>query len=262
MFPRVFHSRKAAFHNEPCVEYRLQTRVLMRLTTLLLIIAMSTPAAAQNGVRSPRGFSVGVAAGGSAFTDFQRSNFQAQRLSANGIEQQEFSRRIGAHTSGSVAGYLAFWPAQSWGLRAYASYTPSRFQEMISSAAAQFSQEPAGTEMAPLRIVNYQAQALFRLPTIKGRVMPYGIVGGGVVHYSLSGSGGVPSEAGDRFDSGSETRGAASFGVGAMLQMRRRGWGLNFELLDNMSRTPLDSGPVRNTSSLSFTVGLSLLLSQ
>ncbi|HEX6559961.1 MAG TPA: hypothetical protein VF021_10875 [Longimicrobiales bacterium] len=232
----------------------------MKYAAILLVGLWAAPAIAQNGVRSPQGFSIGVAAGGSAFSDFQRSNFQAQRLSASGVEQQEFSRRVGAHTSGSVAGYLAFWPAQNWGLRLYGAYTPSRFEEIISRSAAEFTNAPSADTMAALAVENYQAQALFRLPTIKGRVMPYGIVGGGVMRYTAKNNGVVPAEAATAFSSGRQTKTAASIGAGAMLQMRRRGWGLNFELIDNISRTPMASGPVRNPSSVSFTVGLSLLL--
>ena len=208
-----------------------------------------------------------MAGGGAAFTDFQRSELTASRLDASGeVSEQDFSRRIGAHTTGTIAGWLGYWPASTWGLRVYGSFTPTRFQTIISRSAAEFigvdRLNPDTTQFASLSIAAVQLQAVFRFPVIHGKVMPYGVVGGGTVRYSVpDGSEPVPVEAGTDLGPGTRQQFAGTFGAGAMLQTRRTGWTINFELMDKLSRTPIRSGPVRVLNAASFTIGLSWHLS-
>jgi hypothetical protein len=133
--------------------------------------------------------------------------------------------------------------------------------------------------LAPLSISMYQAQLLFRLPTIRSRVMPYGIVGAGRTHYAVGHGDPVPEEAVDDFGSGSRNRMAATLGLGAMINMRREGWGLNFELTNQISQTPIKGAsesseiadnarlledprrsPVGHINTVSFMVGITRLL--
>ena len=239
---------------------------IMKWPVAVLSLLVASPALAQTGFRSPQGWSLGIRAGGSAFTDFQRTDVEGARFSTAGlVEARAFSRRVGAQTATSLAGSLSYWPNRNWGLRLNAIYSPSRFETIIPESAAQFMGEPRSSSdsarLAPLTIMSYQAQAVFRMPTIHNRVMPYGLIGGGVLRYSPH-SGDQPAETGKTFQSGPLLRAAASFALGAQLPMRRQGWGLNFELMDQMSRTPVTGGPVKMFNALSFTVGATVMLHQ
>lgn len=245
---------------------------------------VASEADAQTGVRPPRGWSFGVFAGGSAFTDFQRGTVRATRVgSAGEIEFRDFPRSVGAQTAVIAGGILAYWPNKNWGVRAQASYAPSRFETVIPQSDAQFMGMPRSSEdsarLAPLTISMYQAQLLFRLPTIRNRVMPYGIVGGGQTRYTIGSGDPVPEEAVEDFGSGSRNRLAATVGLGAMINMRRKGWGLHFELTNQISQTPIKGAsetseiaenarlledprrsPVGHINTVSFMVGVSRLL--
>lgn len=218
----------------------------MRLqSTLLMLLFFAGPTFGQNGVRPPQGLSLGLAAGGSAFTAFHRTP-DAGRLSA--------------HTSGVFTGNVAFWPSKNWGLRVQVNHAPSRFEQI--GPEPQLVADTA--RLAGLSIWSYQGQVNFRMPTIKSRIMPYGIVGGGVVKYSAErDQDPIPPAAMSDFSAGSRTVPSGVLGVGARVQTRRNGWALNFELVDQLSRTPIsgtDGSQVKVTNAASFTVGLSWTL--
>lgn len=263
MFPLVSHNRKRVFKSggAPFANGPRMTRLL-----LLSVLIAASPLQAQSGVRPPNGWSLGVFAGGAAFTDFQRSTVQTATLSKSGQAMaREFPRSVGAETSGALAGTLAYWPGNNWGFRLRGSYMPTRFETIIPQSEAEFLNQPRssadGEAFRAINITAYDGQVLFRLPTIRHRVMPYGIVGGGVVRYSLrSGSEPVPDEARTDFEAGAPTRPAVTVGLGAMLGLQRPGWGLHFELMDQMARTPVrgtSDDSVNMTSSLTFMVGAS-----
>jgi hypothetical protein len=239
----------------------------MKLLVAVMAIIFATPVYGQNGVHPPQGWSLGVAAGGAAFTDFQRSELVATRVSAAGtVEQRDFPTRIGAETTGTLSAFLSYWPNGSWGLRAYGTYSPSHFQTVMTRSAAEFTggSRLAGdsTGFAALRITSYQLQAVFRLPIIHGKVMPYGIVGGGENTYVVpNGNAPVPELAQNELATGTRHQAAGSVGLGTMLQTRRPGWALHFELLDRFSHTPVTDGPVRMLNAVTFTLGLSWKLS-
>lgn len=259
------------------------------LIAIAMLVVIWSPINAQTGVRPPRGWSLSAGAGGSAFTDFQRVTVRAARLSAGGrIEEREFPRSIGAQTSGNISAAIGYWPGKNWGLRFQALLEASRFQTMVSPTDAQFAGVPESskdsTRLPGLLIRSYHGQFIFRMPTIHARIMPYGVVGGGIVRYVVQpGDQALPPEAAADFNSGYRQRGAATVGLGAMLNMRRRGWALNFELADRIGRTPIrhsalstrlsptmeliptedrPSDPVRLASAVSFTVGLVWLLNE
>lgn len=209
----------------------------MKLGIALLAVLFSTPVHAQTGVRPPQGWSLAASGGGAAFTDFHRNA----------------DRRIGAETSSSFAGNLAFWPTRHWGVRARVGYTPSRFETIIGQG-----ERDTVPPLASLSIMSYEGQVLFRLPTIHGRVMPYGIVGGGTVQYKIGADAPVPEEAATAFSS--DNYWAVTLGAGASLALRPTGWSLNFELTDQISRTPIPgttSDRIKTTSSAAFMVGAS-----
>ncbi len=251
----------SAFSTVAC---RLPEHGFVRAFMLILLVLAATPALAQTSIRHPEGWSLSLGAGGTAYTDFQRGTLRATRQTATGsMEQRDFPRRVGAKTAGAVGGSIAYWPSGNWGFRLNATYAPSRFQTIISPTAAEFSGEPRAASdsltMASLAIATVQAQAVFRLPTIHQRITPYGFFGAGVMRYSIPGGADpVPEEARGDFASGSNTRFAGSLGAGARLRMRRSGWGLNFEFADQISGTPVKTGPVRVLNAVSFTVGLSV----
>lgn len=244
---------------------RLQPAPLMRSSLVLAALLAAAPLHAQSGVQPPQGWSLGLFIGGSAFTDFQRSNVRSVGMTPSGRPYDlEYVRRIGAATSGTVAGTLAFWPSRNWGGRARGAYAPSHFETEIPQADAEAMEGPAGapeaTPLAALTISSLEGQLLFRMPTIHNRIMPYGIVGGGVIRYMPGGGGVIPDEAELDFEAGARTRPDATVGLGAMLGLQKKGWGLHFELVDQISRSPVTGGDLeggRLMNSVSFTFGAS-----
>lgn len=237
----------------------------MRIRWLLPLL-IATPVHAQTGVQPPQGWSLGLFAGGAAFTDFQRQTMRATGFSSSGqIEQREIPQRLGAVTSGTLAGALAFWPSRNWGLRLRGTYTPSRFETIIGEADARFLKEPRSSDetgsLASLNIFSYDVQAVFRMPTIRNRIMPYGVVGVGLIEYDLkSRDKPIPADVRGNFENGRERRRAPVIGLGAMLPLRPKGWSTHFELTDQLAKTPVESkdrDAVKLTSHVSFVLGLS-----
>jgi hypothetical protein len=226
------------------------SRFKMRHTGLFagtLALALASNANAQTGIRPPQGWSLGVAGGAAAFSDMQRGTMRVIRPSGSGMEQREFTRRVGAETSTTLAAYISFWPSRNWGLRAHASWAPSRFETIMKEADAEFAGVPTTSaesqSLAGLSIISTDLQALFRLPTIKNRVMLYGILGGGLARYSVQpGDEPVPPEAEGDFEGGVKVRPAGVIGLGAMLPLRNRAFRMHFELTNHISATPLEGG--------------------
>ena len=212
--------------------------------TVLLAVFLTLPfaadhAAAQTGIRAPQGWSLGIFGGAAAFSDMQRGSIR--------VEDREMARRVGAETSTTMGAYLAFWPSPNWGLRAHGTYAPSRFETIMNQGDAEVAGVPQtsaeGQRLAGLSIVSADLQFLFRLPTIKNRVMPYGILGAGIARYSVkSGEEPVPDEAAGVFEDGEKVRPAGVLGLGAMLPMRNRSFRLHFELTNQLAATPLEGG--------------------
>ena len=206
---------------------------------LLTLAIAAADAAAQTGIRAPQGWSLGIFGGAAAFSDMQRGSIR--------VDDRELARRVGAETSTTLGAYLAFWPSQNWGLRAHGTYAPSRFETIMHEGDAEVAGVPLtsaeGHRLAGLSIMSADLQFLFRLPTIKNRVMPYGILGAGVARYSVqSGEEPVPDEAAGEFEGGDKIRPAAVLGLGAMLPMRNRSFRLHFELTNQLAATPLEGG--------------------
>jgi hypothetical protein len=190
--------------------------------------------------------SVGFFGGAAAFSDMQRGSVRVFRPVSTGFESREMVRRVGAETSTSVGGYVAFWPSRNWGLRVQGAYAPTRFETFMKESEAEYAGLPQSSEengrLAGLSIGTVDLDVMVRFPTIKNRVMLYGILGGGLARYSVQEGNPVPEEAEGEFEGGVKVRPAAVFGLGAMLPMRNRALRLHFELTNHLAETPLQGG--------------------
>jgi hypothetical protein len=177
--------------------------------------------------------------GGAAFTDFQRG---VARAPAD-PELGDFRRRISAATTATVGGSATYWVGNTYGVRASVSYAPSSFNVWNDSRAQRVLDARNGGERetwARLGIWFVDAAAVYRLPVSLGGVVPYGLVGGGLVEYRRGGSEAAPPEAEDRFAGGRWGSAAAVFGIGAAIGLQRHDLMLDFELTNRLTRTPLD----------------------
>jgi hypothetical protein len=212
---------------------------------LTLILIPVSRLHSQTGIRPPQGWSLGLMGGAAAFSDMQRGRIRVFRPTDVGMESRELARRVGAETATALGGYLSYWPSRNWGLRLNASYAPTRFETYMRESEADFAGLPPSSDstLAALNIVTAELQALFRLPTIKNRVLLYGIVGGGVARYDVaSGTEPLPAEAEGEFDGGHTVRPGGMFGLGAMLPFRNRAFRLHFELTNHLTGTPINGG--------------------
>jgi opacity protein-like surface antigen len=187
----------------------------------------------------------GLELGGAAFTDFQRALARpAAQPDAAGKDTGvgDFRRRVSARTTATVGASVAVWPRAGWGVRAGASWSPTRFSVWNEEQARRMLEEHGTVpeKYAGLNSWTAHATAVFRLPFTLGRVVPYGLAGAGVVRYALSDEEEVPPEARARFSGGDWTGGALVFGVGSAVPLQRFDLLLNFELTNHMSRTPLN----------------------
>jgi hypothetical protein len=180
----------------------------------------------------PGVLSIGVAGGGAAFSDFQRGQATA------GAE--EFDRRISAQTTVAVSGNITYWISRYWGVRAHASFSPSRF--VLNEADHSSGRISANANLARLGIFMADADVLFRVPLVWGRVAPYGIVGAGAVvyHADPGSTEPIPAEAEGSFRSNTRRQFAGVFGVGAMIPLERNSFHLTFEVTNHLTGSPVD----------------------
>lgn len=218
----------------------------LRETLLFVLFLPISAAELAAQIRPPQGWSLTLGAGGSAYTAMHRD---AQ------------SARISPHTSGIFTAALGFWPNGNWGVRLQAAHMPTRFEEIRPAALMALD---GSDRFSKLSIRSYLAAANFRMLTIQNRIMPYGIIGGGVVEYRPEKDGyPIPLAAVDDFAGGSRREPAGIVGMGARVQTRGNAWALNFELVNQLSKSPIghsDGNSVRVANAASFTVGLSWTL--
>jgi hypothetical protein len=224
----------------------LLRRCLLLCVALALVVppasaSAQAPSAAQWFQRGS--VLVTAQAGGAAFTDFQRATV---RTSSADMEPAEFQRRIGARTAASLGGWVALWLSDVWAIRAGASYAASSFAVRNEPSAQRVLDERAAggvsetVDYAGLGVLHADATVMFRFPVTFGRVVPYGLAGGGIVRYGRSGAGELPPEARARFTRGSWSGAAGVVGIGSAIALQKRSLMLVFELTDHISRTPLD----------------------
>ena len=179
-------------------------------------------------------------AGGAAFSDFDRSQV---RPVSDEIALGDFRRRVSARTSGSVGAWASYWLGHGWGIRAGIGYVPSAFDVWNEESARRVLEPSQPGVMAEPRhssldIWMANAAVVFRFPRSFGRVVPYGIVGGGVIRYSASDDASLPPEARSNFADGVRQVPAGLLGIGATIPLQRRNLLLSFELTDHISRPP------------------------
>lgn len=204
--------------------------------------------------------------GAAAFSDMQRGSLEVVRVTGSGVEARDLALRIGAETSTVLGAHMSFWPSRNWGVRLHGTFAPTRFESLMGGADAQLLPEfaPDSSRYAGLHVATAELQALFRLPTIKNRVLLYGIIGGGVSRYEAAGAEDpVPPEAAGDFEDGARLQPGGVFGLGAMLPFRNRAFRLHFELTDHVTATPIsapggtDGDIVELTNAVRFMVGVS-----
>jgi hypothetical protein len=159
--------------------------------------------------------------GGAAFTDFQRGTATAGNAYP---DLATFQRRLSAQTTATAGGSISYWIVNGWGLRASISFAPSAFAVWNDDAAQHVLDEHMGGERETypsLSVWYADASILFRMPFTLGNVVPYGIVGGGVVDYRAGRHLELPPEARDRFSDGRWRTPAAVVGVGAVFPLQR-----------------------------------------
>jgi hypothetical protein len=264
---RILNTAKKVEYPLRNVDFRMKNAALAIPICALLLGATDLPG--QTGIRPPQGWSLGLMGGVAAFTDMQRSSLTVFRTTSTGLETRDLGRRIGAETSTALGGYLSFWPTRNWGLRLYGTYAPTRLEAIMRGDHGSFNPEAPDTgRLAGLDIMTADLQAMFRLPTIKNRVLLYGILGAGLARYEVRSSSEnepVPEEAQGDLGAGPRTHPAGMFGLGAMLPFRNRAYRLHFELSNHIGETPLGrtddqisaEDPVELTSSVRFMVGAS-----
>jgi hypothetical protein len=258
---------------------------MWRTSVLALVLAFGAAGPAGAQLSAEHFFRKGtvsltVTAGGAAFSDFQRAVEQPDTGS------QRFERRLSAGTTGVIGAELVWWLGSAWGLRAHASYMPSRFAVKHDREGEEWLREQSVTAQGPtyerLRIWAADVSALVRPPFNFRRVAPYGILGAGIVSYRPQSSRALPPEAEAAFTGGARTSPAAVVGVGAILPLQKGDMLLSFALTDHITRTPVteanattawrdsrngsslypseDEGGVRFTSNVRLMVGLTIPL--
>ncbi len=233
---------------------------MKRIALLLLLLghSLALSAAAQTGIRAPRGLSLGVMGGVAAYSDFQRGSVMVTRPTAEGVEERELARRVGAKTSTALSGYLSFWPSANWGLRLQGTWAPTRFETLMKESEAEFAGVPRSSEedarLAGLDVLSADLQLLFRLPTIRNRIMPYGILGGGIMQYRAAGGAPLPEEAEEEFGQGHRIRPTGVFGAGAMLPLSNRAFRMHFELTNHLTSTPVQGGSAQAVETTDGTI--------
>lgn len=211
---------------------------------LLAMVSVPCTAAAQVSAEPwlrPGTLNLTAEIGGAAFSDFHRARARPVVPIA---DMHDFQRRVSARTSITVGATATYWVGTGWGVRLGGAFVPTRFS-VWNEETAELRLAPTSLDEEPMHaslgVWLGNAAITFRFPRSFGRVVPFGVVGAGAVHYSLRDDNNLPEEARTQFDGGSRTMPAALLGIGATLPLEREGLLLNFELTNHLSRSPLDS---------------------
>ena len=215
----------------------------VRRVAFFVTVAFTLPAGASAQIAADRIFIPGTVSfsanvGGVAFTDFRRT---AARAASPIAGDAAIERRISAQPSLAFGAGAGVWIGHAWGVRLEGSYAPTRFD--VETAAESGAGDAEQVDGAGLDIWTAEAHLLFRLPFRIGRMLPYGVLGGGAAIYGPRGDAEkIPYEARASFAGGSQTRPAAVAGLGGVLPLERYGLLLRFELTNLITRTPVGSG--------------------
>jgi hypothetical protein len=217
----------------------------MKRTALLVLALLAGGDAAAAQVTAEPWFNAGTwmiraEFGGVAFSDFQRGT---ARATSPDPDLGTFQRRVSARTTATAGGSVTYWVFDGWGLRGSLSWAPSGFAVWNEARAQEVLDAWSGGEREEypgLSVWFADVAALFRLPAVLGRVVPYGLVGGGLVEYRAARDAELPPEARTRFADGRSRSPAGVLGLGAVIPLQRHNLLLNFEVSNHLVPTPLD----------------------
>jgi hypothetical protein len=177
-----------------------------------------------------RGLTLTGLVGGAANTDLQRVTTRDATTVAP-------LRRITADTSPAIAGAIGYWPSRHWGFRLHGSFAPTQL-EVRDAGDADDGQDGVLSESAQLWTADLAL--MIRAPvTPGGRLVPYLLIGGGVIGFSADRPGQFAAETGQDVGGGSSIEPAGMIGVGAHVPLQRGGLALTFELTDHIFTTPI-----------------------
>lgn len=181
-----------------------------------------------------RGVTITGLIGGAAYTDFQRV---AEPTATAGP-----LRRITAETSPVLGVAIGVWPSRHWGLRFHASFAPTRL-ELRDGGETIEEQETVESRFPGSSVDVWTADLAFmvRAPvTPGGRVVPYFLLGGGILGFSAERGGAIgPARVLEK----DPVRPAAMVGLGALVALQRDQLALTFELTDHIFSTPIREDP-------------------
>jgi hypothetical protein len=232
------------------------------LCTTILLCVTATTGAAQPPSAEPwlrRGtWLVTVEFGGAAFSDFQRT----LATPAAGVgDVPKLERRISASTTATLGASVEYWMSDGVAVRTSLSFAPARFRVWNDAEGQRALARHGNAEAAAAAALGVwfaDAALAFRLPLHLSRVVPYGLVGGGAVHYRVRDHAALPPEARRRFADGDWTGPAGVIGIGATLPLQRNNLLMSFELTNHIARTPLDdegAGEWFEVAGLPFQIG-------
>ena len=192
-------------------------------------VAGEPTAAQQKPDTQMGGFMLTGLVGGAANTDLQR-------VAVRGAAGPTPVRRVTADTSPVVAGAVGYWPSRHWGILVHGSFAPTQL-EVRGQGGNGLRDAPFAQSAAWLWTTD--AAFMIRAPvTPSGRIVPYLLVGGGVIGLRADRAEPVAEAAGEDLESHSiEPTGL--LGLGAHVPLRRRSLALTFELTDHVFMTPI-----------------------
>ena len=190
----------------------------------------------------PGSVALSIYGGGGAFSKVHR---------IQGAEGSEDPADVVVQTSGAFAGEAVWWLTGNLGLRLHGSFLPSRFD--VRSERDESGLAGAGTAARVawrgVHVWIADAAVLVRPPVTLGRMMPYAVVGGGIVSYRPRGEDALPPELGEAFSGGARNAGAAVLGLGAVLPLQRERLLLSFALTNHITRPLVAAGADPSTTS-------------
>lgn len=185
-------------------------------------------------------------AGGTAFTRFQNVT-----LETPGAPDDEYPAAIAASTAAALGADLTLWFRPWLGARVDFLYAPSNFEiRMIEEDRVEVLGEDSeyrGLDYSDLSLFSLNAAGVLALPIPSRHISPYALLGAGatLLYADDRGAHGLDDAFDDRSSAFSIT-GIAGLGVKIPLRGGNAGRvALSFELVDRITRTPIDAGDDR-----------------
>jgi len=206
---------------------------IVAIASLVALLGINQAAQAQRILDTRMG---GVALsgliGGAANTDLQRIAGPEGAAAAP-------LRRITADTSPVLAGAVGIWPSQFWGFRIQGSFAPTRLE--IREPREDGLVDESNLVRSNARLWTADLSFMIRAPVTPGRrIVPYLIIGGGVIGFQADHVGAFAVATGHELDSRS-VEPAGVIGLGAHVPLQRHNLALTFELTDHIFTTPIEN---------------------